>query len=229
MSSVLTLSEYRPSARYDKKPWAEARIEGATASTGPWAAVETFDLDPLDTDPTQPQERGFTTDNADAAQKWFRVVFIDEAGGEEFTEAVSIDVTALATAGDVEKRMGRKLTEDERDAAAFLVDAATATIEAAIEMEIPDPAPRVLKFVCVELACRALANPKALTSESKTLGAYSYAFQHRVTGVEASSPLVLTNSEELMVRRATQKTQGSQPVESHVDEIYEAITGQGGS
>ncbi len=82
MPVVVSLEDYLPSPRYDSVPWAKARIEEGTASTGPWTILETQNLSPLDSDPTTPQYRNFTTALGTAPDRWYRVVFIDANDAE---------------------------------------------------------------------------------------------------------------------------------------------------
>lgn len=86
--SVVTFTGYTPAPRFDGNPWTDARIEGAATSTGPWTAIETIALSPVDADPENPQVRNFTTEAATGLEAWFRVVFIDDDGDESLTDPV---------------------------------------------------------------------------------------------------------------------------------------------
>ena len=68
------------SPRYDALPWTQARIEEGTASVGPWVALETKNLSPVDADPSNPATRNFTTQLATADDLWYRIVFLDASG-----------------------------------------------------------------------------------------------------------------------------------------------------
>jgi hypothetical protein len=65
-TSSPTFTDYRPVARYPPitTPWTQARIEEAPAETGPWTTIDTITLSPVDSDPTAPQARSFSTPNA---------------------------------------------------------------------------------------------------------------------------------------------------------------------
>lgn len=84
MAQVITLENYTPIARYDETPWTHARIEeAADPDEGPWVALETIALDPVDADPSQPQARNLTTELADDAYDlWYRIVFVDASTDE---------------------------------------------------------------------------------------------------------------------------------------------------
>lgn len=95
--AVVSLSNYRPSPRSDGKAWKEAKLEGASASTGPWTAIQTFTLAPEDADPTNPASRNFTTEKAKPEQTWVRVTFVDSDGDEQTTTPVALATSAAAT------------------------------------------------------------------------------------------------------------------------------------
>jgi len=80
MAIVVSLEDYRPSPRYDALPWTQARIEEGTASVGPWTALETQNLLPVDADPANPVYRNFTTQLGTALSLWYRIVFLDATG-----------------------------------------------------------------------------------------------------------------------------------------------------
>jgi len=77
MTVVVTLEDYRPSPRYDGEPWTQVQIYEAPASTGPWTLLETQALSPVDSDPTNPAYRNFTTDLGTADEQWYQLVFLD--------------------------------------------------------------------------------------------------------------------------------------------------------
>lgn len=68
-----------PPARFDDLAWVDGRIQQADTETGTYALLETVALDPVDTDPSQPATRSFTTELATVG-KWYRIVFADEDG-----------------------------------------------------------------------------------------------------------------------------------------------------
>jgi hypothetical protein len=108
---------------------------------------------------------------------------------------------AFASVGDITARLG-VLSKAQEDAAGFLLEGAQAVVEEAAEKteeELGENPPSILRFVTVEVVCRALANPQGLSSQSETLG--SYAHTERFSA-EAESGLLLTKTEELLVRRA---------------------------
>lgn len=124
---------------------------------------------------------------------------------------------AFATTTDVGDRLGRALTDAEVTSVEFLLDAATAVIaEAADENDAwavaLSPVPTIVRVICVELVCRALANPNSLDSLQETLGQHSYSARFR-----EDAGLWLTPREENLIRRATGATRsGSTLVRSIV-------------
>jgi hypothetical protein len=82
MSQVISFQGYTPPARFDSNPWTEARVEEGLTETGSWSLIDTLVLDPVDADPTQPQIRNLTTENAsDTTGLWYRIIFADALGG----------------------------------------------------------------------------------------------------------------------------------------------------
>lgn len=98
-------------------------------------------------------------------------------------------------------KLGRGFTDDEKAAAGLWLEGASAAIDEATEKpELSDP-PRVLKFVALEAAARAMSNPGGLSASSETLGVYSYSEKYINDG-----SVWLTDMEERMVRRAVHGT-----------------------
>lgn len=101
---VVSLTGYRPSARFDALPWTAARIEEGPTFSGPWTLIDTKALTPLDTDTTAPQLRSFTTELATLESGWYRIVFVDATGDTDqptlpvsrFSPADIADVRQLA-------------------------------------------------------------------------------------------------------------------------------------
>ena len=80
MSVVVSFNGWYPPARYDDLPWTEVRIEEAATEDGSYSQIDVVALDPLDTDPTDPQSRSFTTEEGTAAYLWYRLVWADADG-----------------------------------------------------------------------------------------------------------------------------------------------------
>lgn len=91
---VVTFTAERPPARFDNKPWTQARIEESATQTGPFTAIATITLSPTDTDPTSPADRDFTTENATLDQGWYRIVWVDADGDESIGAATPRPVLA---------------------------------------------------------------------------------------------------------------------------------------
>lgn len=124
---------------------------------------------------------------------------------------------AFATTDDVETRLARTLSDAELAAAAFLLEGAQAEIEqaaGAAEAEM-DPVPGVLRFIAVEVVCRELANPTGVDRTQEQLGNYSYSVGYRETG-----GTLLTQAEELLVRRSVGTSSGSVRTRSLIHDVY---------
>ena len=76
MAVVLTFRKYVPPPRFDGHPWVSARIDESDGSAGPWNQIDSITLSPVDTDPADPIERDFTTDNATIDAGWLSLIHI---------------------------------------------------------------------------------------------------------------------------------------------------------
>lgn len=127
----------------------------------------------------------------------------------------------LATSTDIATRLGRALTAGEDAAAEMLIDAVQANIADAADCDSDwiaglDPVPKLLRAICIEKVCVALANPQGLASMQEQLGQHSTSVRFRDDG------LLLTDREERLVRGAVHgATSGSTRVESVIDEIHD--------
>lgn len=136
---------------------------------------------------------------------------------------------AFATVEDVATRLVRTLSAEEGAAAEMLIEAATAVIADAAGKDDAwaaglDPVPQMLRFLTIELVCRAMANPDALRSISKQLGSYQSTRSFRDVG----GSLLLSDVERLLVRRTVfGRTSGTVKIASVVDEMYEIFYGCG--
>jgi hypothetical protein len=194
--AVISLTGYKPSARHDGKIWTEARIEGATSEAGTYAELETVTLSPVDTDPTAPLERSFTTELV-TNQTWVRVVFVDDDGDEESTLPVALTPTTFATRSDVALRLGRDLTADEEGQVDYLLQAATDLIAAIVgKPNTYTPVPPFVRRMTAEVACRGLSVPVGATQTREQLGEYSYS-----QSFSQDSTATLSKDERLLLRR----------------------------
>jgi hypothetical protein len=79
----------------------------------------------------------------------------------------------LVSFADYEARLAESLTADERKRAELLLqDASDLVREEVGPVEIPDPAPFVVRQLVMDLAGRVFSNPKGITTEN--IGDYSY-------------------------------------------------------
>lgn len=202
--AVISLTGYEPRPRYDDAAWTSARIE-STVDLENWVSVETFVFEDPDDDPSEPKTRNFTTVITDPEIIYLRVVFIDDDENSDLTNPVPTERPAtLAAITDVQYRLGRELNDTEETQVVALLGMATVNIynavDKAVGWEPPLDVRRLFTVMCVELATRAMSNPQALGQLSESLGAYSktVTFPREIPG----SGIMLTNAEELMLRRA---------------------------
>lgn len=96
MSVVVSFTGWTPPSRYDELPWTEVRVEEAATEDGVYAQIDVVALDPVDTDPSDPQARTFTTELGTAAYQWYRLVWAD-ANGDTSIPTEPIQNTDAAT------------------------------------------------------------------------------------------------------------------------------------
>jgi len=175
---VRSLEDFTPPKRFDALPFTEASIQESATEDGPWTTLETFAILPIDSDPSDPAERSFTTALATLEEGWYRLLWEDAASSQFLSDAVffEADFTAFATVSDVESRLGRELTDAETDQIEWVLALVTSLIADAggIAAADFDPVPAYFKVLCVEKCVVALSNPTGLAAQSETLGAYSY-------------------------------------------------------
>lgn len=131
--TVVSFIEYTPAPRFDGLPWTDARIEGAESQSGPWAAVETIAITPVDADPSDPAARSFTTEDALSTQTWFRIVFLDATGDTSTTSPVRYPGAAagsmLTSLAAVRAHLQKSPTDTGQDATIeSLIESASWTI-----------------------------------------------------------------------------------------------------
>ena len=190
--AVISLTEYKPLPRFDGKAWQKAKVQGAKASSGPWTLIEEFSLSPVDSDPTKPAARSFTTEKATAEQTYVRVVFVDADGDEQATDATALSGATssdLTTVSAVRAFLQKKADDTTQDAIiASLITRASAAIASYTErqftpetgathvFEIDQPNGSLINFAPYEL--RSLtsieldtdsATPTTLTTEEYRL------------------------------------------------------------
>src|SRR6185369_2664945 len=126
MSQVVSFADYTPAARFDAVAWTQAQVEEGDTSSGPWTVIDTPTLDPVDTDPANPQTRNLTTDNAsDTIGLWYRITFLDDNGGEGQPSAAvqnaAPSTTQFASSDEFAVRLGLTFTDGERERADTLL------------------------------------------------------------------------------------------------------------
>lgn len=125
---IVNLTGYIPEARFDNLSWTHARIEEASSAAGPWTAIETITLSPVDADPAHPATRSFTTTHATLTSGWYRVVWVDAALLESATPSVR-NILSFASTDEFAARIGLLLTDAEKTRATTLLTLATGLIQ----------------------------------------------------------------------------------------------------
>jgi hypothetical protein len=127
MTAVLTLTGYTPPARFDDLAWTVARLEETTSEAGSYTLAHTFTLDPVDSDPANPQTRDFTYEDATVGD-WYRIVWQD-ADGDQSTPEPPVEFTgptvaAYATAAELARLLKIDATTYSAQLAEVLLAAA---------------------------------------------------------------------------------------------------------
>lgn len=151
--TVVTFTGYAPSARHDNEPWTEARIQESANGTSGWTTVETMSLTPVDSDPSMPQIRDFTSVLGTLDTGYYRIVWADANGNTELGDSVQwprsqdirpaiADIGALLHArtyyGGVQLGTFTNATTPNATQVASLIDAATNDLRARLGYGIPD-------------------------------------------------------------------------------------------
>jgi hypothetical protein len=76
---VVTFEDFTPPPKFDGIPWNSIHIEESIGSSGPWTEIDVQPLSPLDSNPTEPMARAFTTDQATLPNGWYQIIFHDPA------------------------------------------------------------------------------------------------------------------------------------------------------
>lgn len=108
---VVALRGYTPSPR-DDTPWTSVQWYEGPTETGPWTALVSGALSPLDSDPANPQSRDFTLKGATLANGWYYAVFQDGTGGLEPTEPVFNGPPIRPTLADIGALLHSRTTID---------------------------------------------------------------------------------------------------------------------
>lgn len=134
MSIIHTLAGALPPARYDAVAWTSVRVEEAAAQGGPFDAVATLALSPVDANPAAPQSRDLTF-AATLAAGWYRLVWLDPAAnasppsGAVYDDGTGTTAVQFASADDLAMRLGITLGVDEVTRADGLLRLASGLIQ----------------------------------------------------------------------------------------------------
>jgi hypothetical protein len=169
---AVSFVDFLPIPRYDGDPWTQVTIEEAPAVTGPWTVIDTITFQTVDADPTNPQPKSFTTENATIFDGWYRLTFSDAEGTlqqpvdpihnvadvqPEFWPTVTDVATLLRTRTvDRQGNEGGTFTSDTRPTAAQvaeIIKQAALDLSAQIGPDIPDDLiPEARRIVAIRAA-----------------------------------------------------------------------------
>lgn len=140
MSQVITFEAYVPPPRYDGIAWTEVDIEEGATETGSFTVIDTQAISPVDSDPSNPVARSFTTENAsDTMNLWYRLLFRDATGDETVpTDPIQNvgDINTYATVHDLARILKiRSPNVEQKAAMRRVLVTATGEIDAEIDLE----------------------------------------------------------------------------------------------
>lgn len=235
MPFVHSFDDVTPPARFDSVPWTRVRVEESATESGTFTEIAALAV-ANDPTPETPNPIDVTVATATLERAWFRFRFDTGASSatSPYTAPVfspsSEDVATFASTSDITTRLDRTLTAGQQAQVALLLAAATTVISDAADKSDSwaatlNPVPQILRFVCIELVCRAMDNPEGLEAFSEQLGAHRTSKSYRKAAQGAG--ILLTKTEELLVRRAVHgTTTGSAAVQSsQVEEVHDLLYG----
>lgn len=95
MTYVVTFDHYRPGKRTDGIPFTSVEIYESDTEDGTYTLIDTQSLVPVDSDPTKPAVRNFTTTEATLADGWYYVSFVDDEDNRQNTDPVRRGLTTV--------------------------------------------------------------------------------------------------------------------------------------
>jgi hypothetical protein len=142
MTVVVSFNGWTPTARYDDLPWTEVRVEESATEDGVYAQIDVIEFETLDSDPSDPSARSFTTEEGTAAGYWYRLVFADADGDTQIpTEPIqNTDSSApYATAAELARILKiRTPTADQTAAMNRVLVTAAGEINSEIDLSEDD-------------------------------------------------------------------------------------------
>lgn len=111
MAYTRSFEGYTPPKRYDSLPFIEVDIREAATEGGTYSVLETIALSPLDSDPSDPAERNFTTALATEVEGWYVIRWRDAAGSTFDSDPVQY-ATGNVDAAAARARLARMTDAD---------------------------------------------------------------------------------------------------------------------
>jgi hypothetical protein len=214
MGYSVTFFDYVPAARGTADgPWTRVRFEEAgDARRGPWFSLDTQTLSPVDSDPTLPQVRTLTTDQATRYPGWFRLVWIDAFGGEQPTEPEYAGSAVRPSVQEVANLMPDRTTIDGSSEAGTFTAGTQPTaeqVDSLIDMVLDTVDSRVPDDASAE-AERAARGVVTLTT-AMLIETGRFGDQRDVNDARVGFWERLLASHEAMLDQATQHDEPGQP------------------
>lgn len=236
MPYVVSLAGYTPAPRSDGLAWTQARLEESANRNGTYNAIQTFTLDPVDTDPASPLERAFTTEAATLPAGWYRIVFLDATGDQQPTDPVFAGSGTRPTVQEVARLMPDRATATSGAGLPNFDDTTEPTddaVDGLIDIVLDSVDPHVPSGATAEVQ-RAARNVVTLTVAILTETGY-FGEQRDVNDAKVRVWEAMLTSNQAILDAAAQDDEpggirfGSIPVQSPTITAWQAQTGLIGS
>jgi hypothetical protein len=158
MAFTRSFEGFAPPRRYDGLPFTAANIREAANVGGVYATIDTIALSPLDSDPTAPTARNFTTALATLAEGWYIIQWVDAAGSTFDSDPINYAASQSGGAGAV----------TVADVEAFIADIGLEDVDEARIVEARD-----LATARLEDACRCSFSPRETTETVEAVNGWA--------------------------------------------------------
>lgn len=110
MTIVRSFEDFKPPKRFDAIPFTQVKVSESADQAGPWTDLETHNLSPTDSDPSNPEARDVTITTATEDPGWYLLTWIDANGALFVSDPIWSEHAALDR---IRERIGDTDTADE--------------------------------------------------------------------------------------------------------------------
>ena len=153
--TVVSFRGWTPPARFDELPWTDVKIQEAATELGAYSTIETVALDPVDSDPSEPEARDFTTEEGTGDELWYRLIWVDATLDESQPTSPIQNVAADSPYATTTELADILKVNHIANFAALQRVLMSASLEIDSELDLVDPmdeVPDLVVEVCLERA-----------------------------------------------------------------------------